>query len=164
MLQTRNLIMLCTYKWRCFFPLVIYNKSVLPYSFAIYNKNKDMLESSLLGRVLEFCSYQTNFTMCISAFSNLLLHLSILNCLITNIMYIVRICSTTVFALITARAPISAQSSTWVVFTLQSVYFYLPLYKTYVVGTHLNCLDKSRQFKRVPQHMLLWRKSENDIA
>ena len=34
-----------------------------------------------------------------------------------------------------------------VVFRLQPVYFYRRLYKTYVVGTHLNCLDKSGQFK-----------------
>ena len=53
----------------------------------------------------------------------------------------------TIIDLITEHAPISAQSSNLVVFRLQPVYFYLLLYKTYVVGTHLNCLDKSRQFK-----------------
>ena len=56
----------------------------------------------------------------------------------------------TVFALITTHAPISAQLSTLVVFTLQSMYFYLLFLQKYVVGTHLNCIDKLRQFKRVP--------------
>ena len=32
------------------------------------------------------------------------------------------------------------------------------LYKTYVVGTHLNCLDLSRQFNEYPQHMLFTNK------
>ena len=30
------------------------------------------------------------------------------------------------------------------------MYLYLLFIKAYVVGTHLNCLDKSRQFKWVP--------------
>ena len=46
--------------------------------------------------------------------------------------------TTTVIDLITAPAHISAQSSNLVVFRLQQVYFYLLLYKTYLVGTHLN--------------------------
>ena len=46
----------------------------------------------------------------------------------------------TVFYLITANAPKSPQSSNLVVFRLQPVYLYLLLYKTVVVGTHLNCL------------------------
>ena len=76
----------------------------------------------------------------------------------------------TVFYLITTHAPISAQSSNLVVFRLlQPVYFYnIFLYKniccgysfelpqqveaiqtsTHVVGTHLNCLDRLRQFKQ----------------
>ena len=40
------------------------------------------------------------------------------------------LCPNTVFNLITAHAPISAQSSNSVVFILQPVYFYLLLYKT----------------------------------
>ena len=52
---------------------------------------------------------------------------------------------------ITAHAPLSAQSSNLVVFRLQLMYLYLLRFKkSYVVGIHLNCLDKSRQFKRVP--------------
>ena len=55
----------------------------------------------------------------------------------------------TVFNLITAHSPISAQSSNFLVSRLQSVYFYLLFLKAHVVGTHLNCLDLSRQFKWV---------------
>ena len=54
----------------------------------------------------------------------------------------------TVFDLITAHTPISAQSRNSVVFRLQPVYFFLYFFtKAYVVGTHLNCIDKSMQFK-----------------
>ena len=57
----------------------------------------------------------------------------------------------TVFDLITAHTPISAQSRNSVVFRLQPVYFFLYFFtKAYVVGTHLNCIDKSMQFKWVP--------------
>ena len=56
--------------------------------------------------------------------------------------------STTVFDLITAHTPISAQSRNSVVFRLQPVYFFLYFFtKAYVVGTHLNCIEKSMQFK-----------------
>ena len=54
----------------------------------------------------------------------------------------------TVFDLITAHTPISAHSSNSIVFRLQSVYF-LSI-KAYVMGTHLNCIDLSMQFKWVP--------------
>ena len=54
----------------------------------------------------------------------------------------------TVFDLITAHTPISAQSRNSVDFRLQPVYFFLYFFtKAYVVGTHLNCIDKSMQFK-----------------
>ena len=57
----------------------------------------------------------------------------------------------TVFDLITAHTPISAQSRNSVVFRLQPVYFFLYFFtKAYVVGTHFNCIDKSMQFKWVP--------------
>ena len=57
----------------------------------------------------------------------------------------------TIFNLITAHTPISAQSRNSVVFRLQPVYFFLYFFtKAYVVGTHLNCIDKSMQFKWVP--------------
>ena len=57
----------------------------------------------------------------------------------------------TVFDLITAHTPISAQSRNSVVFRLQPMYFFLYFFtKAYVVGTHLNCIDKSMQFKWVP--------------
>ena len=57
----------------------------------------------------------------------------------------------TVFDLITTHTPISAQSKNSVVFRLQPVYFFLYFFtKAYVVGTHLNCIDKSMQFKWVP--------------
>ena len=54
----------------------------------------------------------------------------------------------TVFDLITAHTPISVQSRNSIVFRLQPVYFFLYFFtKAYVVGTHLNCIDKSMQFK-----------------
>ena len=55
----------------------------------------------------------------------------------------------TVFNLITARTPISTQSRNSVVFRLQPVYLKFPYFfiKAYVVGTHLNCIDLSMQFK-----------------
>ena len=57
----------------------------------------------------------------------------------------------TVFDLITAHTPISEQSRNSVVFRLQPVYFFLYFFtKAYVVGTHLNCIDKWMQFKWVP--------------
>ena len=57
----------------------------------------------------------------------------------------------TIFDLITAHTPISAQSRNSVFFRLQPVYFFLYFFtKAYVVGTHLNCIDKSMQFKWVP--------------
>ena len=46
-----------------------------------------------------------------------------------------------VFDLITAHAPISAQSS----LCSQCTFICFVIKKTYVVGTHLNCLDKSVQ-------------------
>ena len=36
--------------------------------------------------------------------------------------------------------------------------------KTYDVGTHLNCLEKSRQFKRVSTKYDYIKKTENNIA
>ena len=54
----------------------------------------------------------------------------------------------TVFDQITAHTPISTQSRNSVVFRLQPVYFFVYFFtKAYVVGTHLNCIDKSMQFK-----------------
>ena len=50
--------------------------------------------------------------------------------------------SHTVFNLITAYTPISAQSSNFIVFRLQPVYFL----KANVVGIHLNCIDKYYAF------------------
>ena len=65
--------------------------------------------------------------------------------------YVISDFSITVFDLITAHTPISAQSRNSVVFRLQPVYFFLYFFtKAYVVGTHLNCIDKSMQFKWVP--------------
>ena len=50
----------------------------------------------------------------------------------------------TVFYLITAHTPTSAQSSNFVVFRLQPVYFFVYFFiKAYVVGTYLNCIDLS---------------------
>ena len=47
--------------------------------------------------------------------------------------------------------PISAQSSNSIGFRLQPVSFLSTLFiKAYVVGTHLNCIDLSMQFKGVP--------------
>ena len=64
---------------------------------------------------------------------------------------VLRRLSCIVFDLITAHTPISAQSRNPVVFRLQPVYFFLYFFtKAYVVGTHLNCIDKSMQFKWVP--------------
>ena len=63
----------------------------------------------------------------------------------------IRMIVCTVFDLITAHTPIRAQSRNSVGFRLQPVYFFLYFFtKAYVVGTHLNCIDKSMQFKWVP--------------
>ena len=56
----------------------------------------------------------------------------------------------TVFDLITAHIPISAQSSNSVIQITASVLFVYFFIKAYVVGTHLNCIDLSMQFKCVP--------------
>ena len=54
----------------------------------------------------------------------------------------------TVFDLITAHTPISAQSSDFVVLRLQAVYFFVYFFiKAYVMGTHLNCINLWMQFK-----------------
>ena len=39
--------------------------------------------------------------------------------------------------------------------TYEIYYFLIFFMKTYVVGTHLNCLDMSRQFKEYPQHVFI---------
>ena len=45
------------------------------------------------------------------------------------------------------------QKRTYLMMTMR---FFLTFFtKAYVVGTHLNCIDLSMQFKWVPQHMLL---------
>ena len=51
-------------------------------------------------------------------------------------------CKITIFDLITAHTHLSAQSSNFIVFRLQPVYFYLYFFiiKAHVVDTHLNCL------------------------
>ena len=68
----------------------------------------------------------------------------------TTLLQTIRCCMITVFDLITAHTPISAQSRNSVVFRLQPVYFFLYFFtKAYVVGTLLNCIDKSMQFKWV---------------
>ena len=55
----------------------------------------------------------------------------------------------TVFNLITAHTPISTQSSNSVVFRCQCIFVYFFI-KACVVGTHLNCIYLSIQFKCVP--------------
>ena len=55
-----------------------------------------------------------------------------------------------VFYLITAHTPIRTYSSNFVILRLQPMYLYLLFIKAYIVDTHLNGLDKSRQFKWVP--------------
>ena len=52
----------------------------------------------------------------------------------------------TVFYLITAHTPISAQKfrSLQITASILFLYFFI---KVYVVGTHLNCIDLSMQFK-----------------
>ena len=48
---------------------------------------------------------------------------------------------------------------------LSLMYFYLLLYKSIVVSTHLNCLDKVRQFEWVPKtHAFKNKISEKNIA
>ena len=54
---------------------------------------------------------------------------------------------TIVLDLISKHTPISSQSSNFT--------FIHSFIKSYVVGTHLNCLDLSRQFNEYPQHMIL---------
>ena len=88
----------------------------------------------------------------------------------------IRIVDCTVFDLITAHTPISAQSSNSVVFRLQPVYFFLPLYsyKSIYCGysfelhrlvdaiqmsTHNICIYKENQKKKSHNHhqiSLLW--------
>ena len=46
----------------------------------------------------------------------------------------------------------------------QCTFIYFFMKKTYVVGTHLNCFDKSRQFKRVSTTYDSIKKTENNIA
>ena len=46
----------------------------------------------------------------------------------------------------------------------QCTFIYFFMKKTYVVGTHLNCLDKSRQFKQVSTTYDSIKKTENKIA
>ena len=46
----------------------------------------------------------------------------------------------------------------------QCTFIYFFMKKTYVVGTHLNCLDKSRQFKQVSTTYDSIKKTENNIA
>ena len=46
----------------------------------------------------------------------------------------------------------------------QCTFTYFFIKKKYFVGTHLNCLDKSRQFKRVPTTYASIKKTENNIA
>ena len=61
--------------------------------------------------------------------------------------------SSTVFDLITAHTPISAQSSNSVDFRLQPVYFFVYFFiKAYVVGTHLNCIDLKIRKKKSHNH------------
>ena len=73
--------------------------------------------------------------------------------------------SLTVFDSITAHAPISAvkQFSNLKDYN-QCTFIYFFMKKTYVVGTHLNCLDKSRQFKRVATTYDYIKKTESNIA
>ena len=71
----------------------------------------------------------------------------------------------TVFDLITAHTPISTQSRNSVGFRLQPVYFFLYVFiKAYVVGTHLNCIDLSIQFKWVPTTYAFIKKIRKKIA
>ena len=60
-------------------------------------------------------------------------------------LYIPQYPKITIFNLITAHTPISAQSINSVVFRLQPVYFFS--IQANVVGTHLNCINLSIQFK-----------------
>ena len=54
-----------------------------------------------------------------------------------------------IFNLITTYSYKRTVKQFWI-FRLQPMYFYPLFIKAYVLGTHLNCLDKSRQFKWVP--------------
>ena len=68
----------------------------------------------------------------------------------------------TIFALITAHAPISAQSSTLVVFTLQSVYFYLLLYKNVCCGYSFD-LPQQVQAIQMSTHNICFYKENQKI-
>ena len=72
----------------------------------------------------------------------------------------------TVFDLITAHTPISAQSRNSVVFRLQQVYVFSRYFfiKPYVVGTHLNCIDLLMQFKWVSTTYAFIKKIRKKIA
>ena len=96
--------------------------------------------------IIYFMSVENIF--CICRFSNKIFY---------SILY-------TVFDPITAHAPISAQSNKNLKDYNQCTFIYFFMKKTYVVGTHLNCLDKSRQFKRVSTTYDSIKKTENNIA
>ena len=55
----------------------------------------------------------------------------------------------TIFDLVTTHTLISAQSSNFIVFKLQLVYFYLLLFKSICVGSHLNCLNLPQQVEAI---------------
>ena len=64
----------------------------------------------------------------------------------------------TVFYLISAHTPISAQSSLSVNLQIIVDFFIKP----YVVGTHLNCIDLSMQFKWVPTTYAFIKKKKSE--
>ena len=69
----------------------------------------------------------------------------------------------TVFDLITAHTPISAQSRNSIVFRLQPVVSVLFLYffiKAYVVGIHLNCIDLSMQSQMSTHNICLYKENQ----
>ena len=71
---------------------------------------------------------------------------------------------TTVFALITARAPISAQSSTLVVLTLQSVYFYLLLYKNICCGYSFELPQQVEAIQMSTHNICFYKKNHKMIS
>ena len=89
------------------------------------------------------CSNFIQHAKCSNVIKSYCLIISDHKCLKPMLLYI-----HTVFDLITTHTPISAQSRNFVVFRyIPFVYFFI---KAYVVGTHLNCIDLSMQFKWVP--------------
>ena len=69
----------------------------------------------------------------------------------------------TLFEPVTTHTPLSAQSSNFLVFRLQPAFIYLFLL-TYVIGTHLNCLDLFRQLSTTSIYFKKYQKNTAEAS